>query len=180
MTQACCFLDPFQSTYVHNAFHLCLHIILSDLVLAKFEAVGKTSTQTLLFDRLQYWPHIVWARCHHYETESTLRTNQVHHDVVMVLGLLPIFLHSCEIKSGSGLGMRLEYHTTRLSTQHLQSQPLGWCSTNKAAARVDCLTTLLTNRPTAIYCQFSALLLTENVHMTNRPNRDMQLSTRCC
>ena len=29
------------------------------------------------------------------------------HDVVMVPGLLPTFLHSCEIKSGSGLGWRL-------------------------------------------------------------------------
>ena len=29
-------------------------------------------------------------------------------DVVMVLGLLLIFLHSCEIKSWSGLGTRLE------------------------------------------------------------------------
>ena len=28
-------------------------------------------------------------------------------DVVMVPGLLPIFLHGCEIKSGSGLGTRL-------------------------------------------------------------------------
>ena len=27
----------------------------------------------------------------------------------MVPGLLPIFLHSCEIKSGSGLGTRLGY-----------------------------------------------------------------------
>ena len=29
------------------------------------------------------------------------------YDVVMVPGILPIFLHSYEIKSGSGLGMRL-------------------------------------------------------------------------
>ena len=28
-------------------------------------------------------------------------------DVVLIPGLLPIFFHSCEIKSGSGLGMRL-------------------------------------------------------------------------
>ena len=29
------------------------------------------------------------------------------HDVAMIPGLLPIFLHSCEIKSGSGLGTRI-------------------------------------------------------------------------
>ena len=30
----------------------------------------------------------------------------------MIPGLLPIFLHSCEIKYGSGLGMRLNYMQT--------------------------------------------------------------------
>ena len=30
------------------------------------------------------------------------------HDVAIIPGLLPIFLHGCEIKSGSGLGMRLD------------------------------------------------------------------------
>ena len=34
-------------------------LLISDLVLVKFEAVGKMSRQTLLFDRLLYWPHIV-------------------------------------------------------------------------------------------------------------------------
>ena len=52
-----------------------------DLVLSKSIAVGKTSRQTLL------------SRYRHY--------------VVMVPGLLPIFLHGWEIKSGSGLGKRL-------------------------------------------------------------------------
>ena len=28
-------------------------------------------------------------------------------DVVLLPGLLPVFLHGCKIKSGSGLGMRL-------------------------------------------------------------------------
>ena len=60
------------STYVHTSF-------VSDLMLAKSVAVGKTPRQTLLFDRLLYWPHIAWARCHHYEIESTLRNNRVHH-----------------------------------------------------------------------------------------------------
>ena len=31
-------------------------------------------------------------------------------DVAMIPGLLPIFLHGCEIKSGSGLGTRLVEH----------------------------------------------------------------------
>ena len=60
------------STYVYTPFA-------SDLLLAKSVAVGKTPRQTLLFDRLLYWPHIVWACCHHYQTESTLRINRVHH-----------------------------------------------------------------------------------------------------
>ena len=56
-------------------------VLISDLVLVKFEAVGKTSRQTLLFDRLLYWPHIVWTCCHRYDVR----------DVVTVPGLLPIF-----------------------------------------------------------------------------------------
>ena len=47
--------------------------------------------------------------------KTTSRTNHTYkpsppfpvHDVVLIPGLLPIFLHSCKIKSGSGLGMRL-------------------------------------------------------------------------
>ena len=61
-----------SSTYVYTSF-------VSDLVLAKSVAVGKLPRQTLLFDCLLYWPHIAWARCHHYEIESTLRKNRVHH-----------------------------------------------------------------------------------------------------
>ena len=60
------------STYVYTSF-------VSDLVLAKSVAVGKTPRQTSLFNHLLYWPHIAWARCHHYEIESTLRKNRVHH-----------------------------------------------------------------------------------------------------
>ena len=91
--QPTAFLIPFSrrtcttpSTYVYTSF-------VNDLVLAKSVAVGKMFRQTLLLDHLLYWPHIVWACCHHY--------------IVMVPGLLPIFLHGCEIKSGSGMGMRL-------------------------------------------------------------------------
>ena len=39
------------SVYVYTSF-------VSDLVLSKSVAVGRTSRQTLLLDRLQYWPHI--------------------------------------------------------------------------------------------------------------------------
>ena len=60
------------STYVYTSF-------VSDLVLAKSVAAGKTPRQTLLFDRLLCWPHIAWARCHHYEIESTLCKNGVHY-----------------------------------------------------------------------------------------------------
>ena len=73
-------------------------LLISNLVLVKFEAGSKTSRQTLLFDHLLYYPHIVWTYCHHYDV----------HDVVMVPGLLPIFLHGCKRKSGSGLMMRLD------------------------------------------------------------------------
>ena len=48
--------------YFHMTPFVC------DLVLAKSVAVGKTPRQALLFDCLLYWPHIAWARCHHYET----------------------------------------------------------------------------------------------------------------
>ena len=60
------------STYVYTSF-------VSDLVLAKSVAVGKTPKQVLLFDRLLHWPHIAWVWCHHYQTESTLHTNRFHH-----------------------------------------------------------------------------------------------------
>ena len=59
-----------------------------------------------------------WARCHHYETiDNIVRIGLLSmmklsppfpvRDVVLVAGLLLIFLHGCEIKSGSGLGTRL-------------------------------------------------------------------------
>ena len=39
-------------------------------------------------------------------------------DVVLLPGLLPIFLHGCEIKSGRGLGTRLTHTTFLLSLLH--------------------------------------------------------------
>ena len=60
------------STYVYTSF-------VSDLVLGKSVAVGKTPRQALLFDCLLHGSHVAWACCHHYKTGSTLRTNRVHH-----------------------------------------------------------------------------------------------------
>ena len=51
-----------------------------------------------------------WTRL--VQTKSTLHTN---HDVAMTPGLLPIFLHDCKIKSGSGLGTRLMSSLDQLS-----------------------------------------------------------------
>ena len=59
-------------TYVYASF-------ISDMILTRFTVPGKTSRQTLPFDCFLYWSHIAWVSCHQYETESLLRTNQVHH-----------------------------------------------------------------------------------------------------
>ena len=66
----CTLITP--STYVWTSF-------VSDLVLVKSIVICKTSRQTWLFDHLLYWLCVAWAHCHHYETESTLHTNRVHH-----------------------------------------------------------------------------------------------------
>ena len=67
LPSSCCFLSwrtyIMPSTYFYTSF-------VSDLVLAKSVAVGKTSRQTLLFKCLLYWLHIVWAHCRHYKTHS--------------------------------------------------------------------------------------------------------------
>ena len=41
LPSACCFPDLFQSMYTKNTFHLCLHIVVSDLVPAKSIAVNE-------------------------------------------------------------------------------------------------------------------------------------------
>ena len=57
---------------------------------------------------------------HGPEMVDSVSTNQVHitykpsppfpvRDIVLIPGLLPIFLHGCEIKSGWGLGTRLRF-----------------------------------------------------------------------
>ena len=59
---------------------------------------------------------------HRPEMVDSVSTNRVHvtywpsppfpvRDVVLITGLLLIFLHSCEIKPGSGLGTRLPQNT---------------------------------------------------------------------
>ena len=117
----------------------------SDLVLAKSVAVGKTPRQALLFDCLLYWSHIAWACCHHYETGSTLRLTESTipvRDVVMVPGLLSIFLHGCEIKSGSGLGTRLQLHD--LVTYYSIRASLGsWIIMYTSLFRKSCLSSQL-------------------------------------
>ena len=50
-------------------------------------------------------------------TESTIPVR----DAVLIPGLLPIFLHGCEIKSGRGLGTRLGTHSTSLWLAFLTS-----------------------------------------------------------
>jgi len=56
---------------------------------------------------LKWWTRLV-------RNVDLVRTNRVHHFrsmTVMIPGLLPIFLHGCNIKSGSSLEMRLNiYH----------------------------------------------------------------------
>ena len=70
----------------------------------------------------------MWARCHHYKTESTVRNNQVHlsdHDVVLLPGLLLIFLHGCEIKSGWDLGRGYIENIGRSRTACLYIENMG-------------------------------------------------------
>ena len=85
----------------------------SDLVLAKPGTISKRLGKLLLFARLltgrivRGHIAIIMKPSPHYRdyvlTESTISG----HDIVLLPGLLPIFLHGCEIKSGWGLGMRL-------------------------------------------------------------------------
>ena len=43
-----------------------------------------------------------------------------HSDVVLIPGLLPIFLHGCELKSGRGLGTRLHVESKLILVPHCQ------------------------------------------------------------
>ena len=46
-------------------------------------------------------------------------------DVVAIPGLLPIFLHGCKIKYGSGLGMRQDITKTTVPNNHTLSPRRG-------------------------------------------------------
>ena len=85
------------STYIHTSF-------ISDLVPAKSVAVNKMSRQIELANT----GHIVRG---HVAIITKPSPPFPVRDIVLIPGLLPIFLHSCEIKSGSGLRTRLHVRT---------------------------------------------------------------------
>ena len=75
----------------------------------------KKSGEGLVMDR-KWW---TWSVCN----VDSVCTNRVHpfpvHDVLLIPGLLLIFLHGCEIKSGRDLGTRVSLKTS--------SCLLDWC-----------------------------------------------------
>ena len=72
----------------------------SDLVFAKLRAVSKCLGKLLLFA-----PLLTGCILHRHVAIITNPSPPFPvHDVVLIPGILPIFLHGCEIKSGSGLG----------------------------------------------------------------------------
>ena len=82
----------------------------SDLVLAKPGTISKRLGKLLPFARLLtgrivrgHVAIITKPSPHYVLTESTISGR----DVVLLPGLLPIFLHGCEIKFGWGRGKRL-------------------------------------------------------------------------
>ena len=93
-------------TYAYTSF-------ISDLVLVKLEAVGKHLGKLLLFAWL-LTGHIV---CGHVAIITKPSPQFLVCDVVLIPGLLLIFLHGCEIKSGSSLETRLPYMYTYLSEE---------------------------------------------------------------
>ena len=86
-----------------HAWHSKSYLSRSALTQSLLE--DSSPSANIFFDCLLYWPHIAWAHRVHitYQPSPPFPV----HDVVMVPGLLPIFFHGCEIKSGSGLGTRL-------------------------------------------------------------------------
>ena len=108
LPSGCCFLIRPFSQYTHKTPSTCTYIaFISDLVPAKSVAVRKTSRRIELVNT----SHIV---CGHVAIITKLSPQYVitkstisNHDVVLLPGLLLIFLHGCEIKSGWGLGMGL-------------------------------------------------------------------------
>ena len=111
LPSAFCLHDPFgwrtRKMLSANAYTS----FVSDLVLAKPGTISKCLGKLLLFARLQtgrivrgHVAIITKPSPHYVITESTISSC----DVVLIPGLLPIFLHGCEIKSGWGLGTRLK------------------------------------------------------------------------
>ena len=88
-------------TYAYTSF-------ISDLVLAKLEAVSKHLGKILLFTRL-----LTAILCVGTKPSPQFPVC----DVVLILGLLLTILHGCEIKFGSSLGTRLPYMYTYLSEE---------------------------------------------------------------
>ena len=85
-------------------------LFVSNLVLAKPGTISKRLGKLLLFARLLtgcivrgHVAIIAKPSPHYVITESTISGC----DVILIPGLLLIFLHGCEIKSGWGLGTRL-------------------------------------------------------------------------
>ena len=61
---------------------------------------------------LQVWWKIErrpWDHCYIKWLTCLVHNVDLVRNVAVISGVLPIFLHSCEMKSGSGLGMRLLY-----------------------------------------------------------------------
>ena len=77
-------------------------MVFSDLVFAKSAVAHKVSKQNFTFNPCT-------GRILHRHIAIIMKPSPpfLISDVVMVQGLLLIFLHSCEIKSGSGLGTKL-------------------------------------------------------------------------
>ena len=76
MPSAFCLHDPFgwrtHKTPSANAYTS----FVSDLVLVKPGTISKHLGKTFTVRSITNWPHCAWARCHHYKTESTLRSGR--------------------------------------------------------------------------------------------------------
>ena len=70
-------------------------------------------------------------------------------DVVLVPGLLPIFLHGCKIKSGSGLGTRQQNSYTHMQESITEYVHRQWIFGTLCASPV--LTTLQKRSPNLLY-----------------------------
>ena len=90
---------------------------LQDFISQPWRKIGRRPGIKTMPQTGKWWTRLV-------QTESTLHTDRDHHFqsvtyfcIVLIPGLLPIFLHGCEIKSGSGLGTRLRTRKERLTQE---------------------------------------------------------------